>query len=51
MEIKEAVKGSNNGPRARQAQAKVVAKMKADEKLKDPEQAAKQDGYPGSCQF
>ncbi|CAM4394254.1 hypothetical protein [Paenibacillus tarimensis] len=52
MEIKDAVKGSsNNGPKARQSQPKVVAKMQADEKLKDPKQAAEQDGYPGSCQF
>jgi hypothetical protein len=51
MENQEAVKGRNAGAKAAEQQPKIVAQMPQDKELKDPEEAAKSDGYPGSCQF
>ncbi|WP_156889726.1 hypothetical protein [Paenibacillus harenae] len=51
MENEEAVKGANEGAEASVQQPKIVAAMPQDKELKDPEEAAKNDGFPGSCQF
>jgi hypothetical protein len=51
VENQDAVKGRNTGAKAAEAQPKIVAQLPQDKQLKDPEEAAKTDGYPGSCQF
>ena len=49
MEKRSAVRGSNRGPRAAARTVKLVAEMPEDKLLKDPAEAAAEDGYPGSC--
>jgi hypothetical protein len=51
MEREDAIKGSNSGAAAADDQPKIVAELPQDKNLKDSEEAAKTDGYPGSCQL
>ncbi len=51
MENEKVVSGTNEGAKASVQQPKIVAQMPEDKELKDPEEAAKNDHYPGSCQI
>ncbi|MBD2868620.1 hypothetical protein [Paenibacillus arenilitoris] len=51
MENEQTVKGTGAGAEAAADQPKIVAEMPQDKNLKDPEEAAETDGYPGSCQL
>ncbi|WP_424766840.1 hypothetical protein [Paenibacillus sp. sgz302251] len=51
MENVKAIQGTNEGAEASSSQPKIVAQLPQDKKLKSPEEAAKNDGYPGSCQI
>lgn len=51
MENEEAIRGTNEGAASATLQPKIVAEMPQDNELKSPEEAAENDGFPGSCQF
>ncbi len=51
MENEKAIRGTNEGAASAVRQPKIVAEMPQDEELKNPEEAAENDGFPGSCQF
>jgi len=51
MERKQSISGSNRGPKPAARTPKIVAEMPHDREIADPEEAAKKDGYPGSCQI
>jgi hypothetical protein len=41
----------NEGTASAVRQPKIVAEMPQDEELESPEEAAENDGFPGSCQL
>jgi|GEM_PF-5850686 len=51
MERMKSVKGNNGGAERADDQPKVVAQLPEDSELKEPREAAKEDGFPGSCQI
>ncbi|CAM4302628.1 hypothetical protein L1N85_19075 [Paenibacillus alkaliterrae] len=51
MENEKVISGTNEGAKGAVQQPKIVAEMPQDKKLKNPEEAAQNDGFPGSCQL
>ena len=51
MEQEKLIRGTNKGAAPAGVQPKIIAVMPEDKHLKDPKEAALEDGYPGSCQL